>query len=100
MPDNPSLSNCKNFRLTLITQLSNLKPWAEERMSGQTKKGLNSIVILEAWTVLKYCNRCVFDGASPNPVGALEAATEELLDWGVAGAKGIPFLCALAPNGE
>jgi len=71
MSDNSSLSNCRNFRLTLITQLSNLKPWAKERISGHIKKGLNSIVLLGAWMVLKYCNRCVFDGASPNPVGAL-----------------------------
>jgi hypothetical protein len=56
------------------------------------KKGLNSLLILGAWTLWKHCNRCVFDGASPNLAAALSQAEEERVVWEPAGAKGITFL--------
>jgi hypothetical protein len=61
---------------------------------GTGKKGLNSLVILGAWTLLKHCIRCVFDGASPSLAAALSHAEEERAVWELAGAKGITFLMA------
>ena len=73
---------------------------AEKRVDGQIRKGLNSFILLGAWTIWKHRNRCVFDGASPSMAGALMLAREELYDWGLAGAKDISFLLALVPDGE
>ena len=44
----------------------------------QTKQGLNSVVILGAWTLWKHRNNCVFDGVPPNLIRALQLAGEEL----------------------
>jgi hypothetical protein len=32
----------------------------------RSEKGLNSIIILGAWSVWNHRNRCVFDGAPPD----------------------------------
>jgi hypothetical protein len=58
---------------------------------GSRKKGLNSLVILGAWTFFfdpmgawtlwKHCNQCVFDGASPSLATALSQAEEERAVW-------------------
>jgi hypothetical protein len=61
---------------------------------GSRKKGLNSLIILGAWTLWKYHNRCVFDGVSPNLAVALSQAEEERVVWELVGAKGITFLMA------
>jgi hypothetical protein len=50
----------------------------------QTKQGLNSVVILGAWTLWKHRNNCVFDGVPPNLTRALQLAGEELHFWGLA----------------
>jgi hypothetical protein len=34
------------------------------KVADQTKKGLNSIIILVAWSLWNHWNRCVFDGCS------------------------------------
>lgn len=89
--------------------LQDLAPQAEEtsfedwwekiskRVSGQGKKGLNSIVILGAWTLWNHRNRCVFDGANPSLPTSISAFREELLQWSLAGARGVSFLLAQAP---
>ena len=53
-----------------------------DRISCETvdiiQKGLNSLVILGAWTLWKHQNRCVFYGASPSVVRALLLAMEDI----------------------
>ncbi|KAG2630233.1 hypothetical protein PVAP13_3KG503202, partial [Panicum virgatum] len=56
------------------------------------RKGLNSLIILGAWTLRTHSNRCVFDGASPSVSRAMVSASEELHLWGLAGARGVNHL--------
>jgi hypothetical protein len=44
---------------------------ASRATSGITKEGLNSLIILGAWTIWNHMNKCVFEGASPNMVESL-----------------------------
>jgi hypothetical protein len=59
-------------------------------------EGLNSLVILGAWTLCIHRNKRVFDGASSVP-RALVLQVEELHFWDLAGERGITHLLALAP---
>lgn len=54
------------------------------------------MIILGVWILWNHCNRYVFDGASPNIARALLLASEELHLWGLAGARGITHILALA----
>ena len=67
-------------------------------LSGQGKKGVNSIIILGAWLIWKHRNCCVFDGEIPNVSRVVEAFREEVQLWPVAGARGVSYLLALAPS--
>ena len=58
------------------------------------QKGLNSLIVLGAWTLWNHRNRCVFDGITPNLGRALSLAGEERRLWSVAGAKGLSSLTA------
>jgi hypothetical protein len=60
---------------------------------GLTKKGLNSLIILGAWTLWNHRNKCIFDGCNPSMSLSLRAADEERR-WEVAGAKGLAHLAA------
>jgi len=73
---------------------------ASERVSGQVRNGLNSIIILGAWSVWNHRNRCVFDGAPPDLDAVYNAIREELRLWNLAGARGIPYPLALVPSQE
>ena len=64
------------------------------------EKGLNSLIILGAWTLRTHSNRCVFYGASPSVSRAMVSASEELHLWGLAGARGVNHLLALVSNEE
>ena len=68
------------------------------KVSGQVQKGLNSTIILVAWSLWIHRNQCVFDGLHPNLNGLLSAIREELHLWGSAGARGISYLLALLAN--
>jgi hypothetical protein len=57
-------------------------------------KGLNSLVILGAWSIWRHRNDCVFNGATPNVNTVLALAREEAHWWSMAGAKGISLLTA------
>jgi len=63
----------------------------------QTKKGLNSIIILGAWSIWNHHNHCVFDGSQPSLSSVLVAVKDELLLWSLAGAWRISNLLALEP---
>jgi hypothetical protein len=63
-------------------------------VSGDYNLGLNSLVILGAWSIWRHRNDCVFNGASPNVNLALAMAREEAHWWSRAGAKGISLLTA------
>jgi hypothetical protein len=63
---------------------NSLDDWWENvtsRVDGPIKKGLNSVIILVAWSLWNHLNRCVFDGALPNLDGVLSSIREELDFW-------------------
>jgi len=62
--------------------------------SGLIQKGLNSLIVLGAWTLWNHRNRCIFYGITPNLGGALTLAGEERQLWNLAGAKGLSSLTA------
>jgi hypothetical protein len=71
--------------------------WWEEvegAVFGLTKKGLDSLLILGAWTLWKYRNKCVFDGGNPSASLSLRTADEERRKWEISGAKGLSHLAA------
>ena len=62
--------------------------------SRDLSKGLNSLVILGAWSIRRHRNDCVFNGAAPNINIVLALARDEAHCWSLAGAKGISLLTA------
>ncbi|TVU46560.1 hypothetical protein EJB05_06101 [Eragrostis curvula] len=65
-------------------------------VSHTTRKGLNTVIILGAWTLWRHRNECVFDGTPPNLTRALIMAGEESRWWNMAGAKDLSLLPAQA----
>uniref|UniRef100_A0A0A9BML7 Uncharacterized protein n=1 Tax=Arundo donax TaxID=35708 RepID=A0A0A9BML7_ARUDO len=57
------------------------------------------MIFLEAWTIWKHQNWCVFDSEPPCLAAALLAAKLEATMWSMARAKGTSFLHALGPAG-
>ncbi|GJN41481.1 hypothetical protein PR202_gn00863 [Eleusine coracana subsp. coracana] len=75
----------------------NFEEWwskVANRVSGDTRKGLNSIIILGAWTIWRHRNECVFNGKSPSVAAALIMAGNERDMWGLAGARALVALLA------
>jgi hypothetical protein len=64
-------------------------------VSGVTRKGLNSLIIMGAWTIWIHQNKYVFDGLSPCLTYILACADEERSRWEAAGAK---VLCSLVAS--
>jgi hypothetical protein len=64
--------------------------WAKplKLVPKELKKGFNSLSILVSWELWKHRNRCVFDGARPDLVVALQDVPSEGVLWCLAGAKG------------
>jgi hypothetical protein len=52
--------------------------------SGGLRKGLNSLVILGAWSIWRHRNDCVFNGATPNVIMVLALGREEAHWWSLA----------------
>jgi hypothetical protein len=65
--------------LAPLPAVTSLNWWEEvsEVVSGVTRKGLNSLIILGAWTIWIHRNKCVFDGLSPCLTYILAWADEE-----------------------
>ena len=61
-------------------------------VSGSTQHGLNSVIILGAWTLWKHRNDCVFNKVAPGMAKALFLASEETRLWCMAGAKALASL--------
>lgn len=76
------------------TKLSFLDWW--DRTTSVTSDiishGINSLIILGAWTVWTHRNRCVFDGATPDIGRIVIIARDERKLWSLAGARGISLL--------
>jgi hypothetical protein len=53
----------------------------DDESLGSVQKGLNSLIILGAWTLWKHHNRCVFDGIAPRLAAAISQAEEEKRTW-------------------
>jgi hypothetical protein len=70
--------------------------WEKASMatSGITKGGLNSLIILGAWTIWNHRNKCVFEGANSNMVESLILLGEERHLWMLAGVRGLSHLTA------
>ena len=59
------------------------------------RKGLNSLVILVAWSIWKLRNRCVFDSCHPDTHLVLQEINEQATLWKMAGANALRELLAL-----
>ena len=69
-------------------------------VESMARQGLNSLIILGAWSIWNHRNRCVFDGIQPSLNGVLAIVKDELHLWSLAGARGVSHLLALeAANG-
>jgi len=69
---------------------------ASNKVVAQEQKGLNTIIILGAWSLWNHHNRCVFDGGSPSLASVVAIIKEEERQWSIAGARGVSHLLALA----
>ena len=70
----------------------------DEAASGLIKDGVNSTIILGAWTLWNHRNRCVFDGAAPNLAGRLMSFADERRLWVMVGTRGLSLLTAPLPG--
>lgn len=76
--------------ITPTTEDAGFQEWwraAARRAGKDAAKGLNSIVMLVAWTLWNHRNWCVFDGSRPNMQALFREITEEARNWATAGAK-------------
>ena len=64
-------------------------------VGAQSRKGLNSLIMLGAWTIWKHRNNCVFQDRLPIVSSAFHVAKDEIFLWCVAGAKDMAALRAV-----
>ena len=63
-----------------------------KRVGKQRRKGVNSLIILGAWTLWKHRNACVFDGDSPSVSTSMRNLQLEGHLWVLAGARNLQNL--------
>lgn len=76
----------------LVPQLvdSNVATWwrrALNKVTKEHKKGVNSLIILVAWSIWKHRNACVFEYTSPSVASILRELKDEHSLWCMAGPK-------------
>jgi hypothetical protein len=59
----------------------------DEKSKKGAQKGVNTLIILGAWTIWKHRNACVFEGASPSVNTILCELKDEHGLWCMAGVK-------------
>ena len=59
-----------------------------DMVGKEAKRGLNSVIILRAWTIWRVRNDIVFNGVSPRVSQAITLARDEAELWLLAGVKG------------
>lgn len=82
-------------RLSLQNDEDNFAAWwghACKRVAKAHRKGLNTLIILGAWTLWKLRNAGVFEGTSPSVQLALSNFKLEAQLWSFAGARGLQEL--------
>ena len=65
---------------------------ASRSVNGQVWKGLNSAIILGAWSLWNHSDRCLFDGVAPNLASIISVTREALQKWSISGARGVSYL--------
>ncbi|GJN25999.1 hypothetical protein PR202_gb13891 [Eleusine coracana subsp. coracana] len=58
----------------------------------RNKKGINTLIILTAWSLWRHKNSCVFEGARPTLPALLSMIKDEHRLWCLARAKGLRSL--------
>ena len=58
-----------------------------KKVKKECKKGVNSLIILGAWTIWKHRNACVFEGIAPLVDSIMQDLKDEHNLWCLAGAK-------------
>jgi hypothetical protein len=79
---------------------SSIEDWwhkVSRKVDVLVQKGLNSIIILVAWSLWNHQNCCVFNGVQPNLNELLFTIRNEMYMWGSAGARVISFLLTQVP---
>lgn len=69
--------------------------WWSSDITGSpacVRKGLDSLIVLSAWSVWKHHNACIFDGAQPSHARLVQTIQEDVQSWARAGAKGLNML--------
>ncbi|GJN27459.1 hypothetical protein PR202_gb15487 [Eleusine coracana subsp. coracana] len=88
----PRVPDTHSWRLSNSGQYS---AKASNAVGEVTQSGLNSLIVLGAWTLWRQRNACVFNAAPPSLTTALVMAGDEANLWCLAGAKGLSFITGL-----
>ena len=62
---------------------------AVKEVPKESRKGVNSLIILVGWEIWKHRNNCIFNGESPDVGVSLQVIANECMLWCAAGAKGL-----------
>jgi hypothetical protein len=77
-----------------VSEISFQEWWRQVLSSVSTpnRKGLNSLIILGAWTLWRHRNDCVFKGAAPCLATTLVMAGEQLVTCNMVREKGLAMI--------